>query len=133
MTMTMAYHGKTYLEAQRTTIREFYYLEKADRLKRQRVRQDIHLLAWKMNEAQATKERGGKIVPLHRDYVSFYNAEEDYYRSLLGEEVINKKKGDDNRRVAFNNKLLRESKVEESNMEDIMEQNKRIEDLMRGK
>lgn len=99
----MSYFGKSYVEALRTTIPEFEYLGKAYRLTRERDMQDIHLLAWKIREAKATKKQGKTekyVFPKFRD---FYNQEEEYNRALYGNTIREKSNAKDFAR--FNNML----------------------------
>lgn len=46
---------------------------KAHALKRVDRELEIHSLAWLINQAQATKEQGKKIVPVHKEFKQFFD------------------------------------------------------------
>lgn len=131
----MAYFGKTYIEAQRTTLVEYTYLQRSHALKRQEERQRIHELAWKSWEVQGTKSVGSKTVPLYTNFKDFYDTEEEYFRALYGTEYyeakIRKQKEEKiNSMLEANKRLTKSIRKQDSSNDDIAEQNRRIDELL---
>lgn len=79
----------------RMTLKEYTMRMKAVQLKRVDKELDIHLLAWKINEATATKTVGSgknqKQIPYFADFKSFYDAEKRE-QEITGKTVEEKTK-----------------------------------------
>lgn len=125
-----AYYGKSYVEARRTTIGEYEFLRNSYSLRDQKIMQYIHMLAWKINEAQAQKEVGKRIVPVHKTFKDFYDAEGEYYKALLGEEEYKEERRKEKAQIAEVNKLLHKNLGKEDSLNEIADQNRRIEEAL---
>lgn len=68
------------------TLREYFYRIKAYQLKQIDKEYDLHLQAWLIAQAKATKEQGKKQVPVFRTFKDFY----DYEKRLKEAETERK-------------------------------------------
>lgn len=69
------YLNRNLYEAEKMTLREYYYEMYSFNLREIDKEQDIHLLAWQINQAQATKKKGNKTVPYFNNFNDFFNYE----------------------------------------------------------
>lgn len=60
----------------RMTVKEYLLRMKAANLQRLDREYEIHLLAWQMNQAGATKQKGKKTVPYFSKFSEFFDYEQ---------------------------------------------------------
>lgn len=61
----------------RVTLRQYFFMMKATRLRLIDKERDIHAQAWLNVQAKATKQRGKKTVPYFRSFDEFFKLSED--------------------------------------------------------
>lgn len=71
----MRYLNKSLYEAEKMTLREYSYEMHAHGLKEVDKERNIHLLAWQINQAQATKQKGKKTEAYFKDFREFFDYE----------------------------------------------------------
>lgn len=62
-------------EAENITLREYSYEMYAHNLRELNKMKDLNYLAWQVQQATATKEKGKKTVPYFKDFKSFFDYE----------------------------------------------------------
>ena len=72
--------NRTLYEAEKITLREYSYEMFAFNLKSVDKDRDIHLLAWQINQAQATKQKGKKTESYFKQFTDFF----DYEKRING-------------------------------------------------
>ena len=77
---SMRYLNRTLHEAEKITLREYSYEMFAYNLRDIDKEKDIHLLAWQINQAQATKQKGKKTEAYFKTFKDFY----DYEKRIKG-------------------------------------------------
>lgn len=77
---SMRFLNRSFTEAEQITLREYSYEMHAHSLRQVDKDRDIHLLAWQINQAQATKKVGNKTVGYFKDFSEFF----DYDKRIKG-------------------------------------------------
>lgn len=86
-------------EAENTTLREYSYEMYAHNLRELNRMKDSNYLAWQIQQATATKEKGKKTVPYFKDFKSFFDYEKA--RAELKGQVAIKHDNKDYARATF--------------------------------
>ena len=81
-------------EAENTTLREYSYEMYAHNLRELTRMKDTNYLAWQIQQATATKEKGKKTVPYFKDVKSFFDYEKARAELKGQVEIENKTTGD---------------------------------------
>lgn len=77
-------------DVQRLTLYEYKLLMKACQLKTLDNENKLHKLAWMIEQAKATKQKGKKTVPYFKTYKDFFDYDR-YEKDILGEPKEDKK------------------------------------------
>lgn len=125
------YFGMSESEIDGMTIRDYTFKMASKRLARQEREYYIHLEAWQNNQVKATKKVGKDYKPYYRKFDDFYNYRSEYKRAVFGDAYVDQKEEEKKWEIIEANRRLNGDLKEGSGLEDIDEQNRRIEEALR--
>lgn len=73
-------------------MKDYELLIRAYKLKRLDREREIHLQAWVINQAKATKQMGGKTYPVFKDFNSFFNFDKRQKQITNEKQDVSKKR-----------------------------------------